>query len=223
MSLDQHHISHQNEVWRVNANLALLEALLNYVDRPSKVVDVGCGYGYFLRACEEILQEVEVFGLDGPWVDHRFLQFSPDSFYTVDLISDSCWPRIEADLVVCLEVIEHLPPDRGLSFCEELVSFKSPILFSAAIPGQGGQGHVNERLPSFWMNEFKRLGFIPTDCLHPHIWVDNRLPFWFKQNPILIVPEEQQQRYPHHLKPTNFKLFDRIHPEMIYTNSRVVG
>jgi hypothetical protein len=45
------------------------------------------------------------------------------------------------DLAVCLEVAEHLPPERAESFIRELCDLAPVVLFSAAIPGQGGTGH----------------------------------------------------------------------------------
>jgi hypothetical protein len=51
------------------------------------------------------------------------------------------------DLALCLEVAEHLPAAAGDSLVRRLASVGARILFSAAIPGQGGRNHVNEKWP----------------------------------------------------------------------------
>ena len=65
----------------------------------------------------------------------------------------------QADIALCLEVAEHVPA----SLAEQLVAFLAnlaPIaIFSAAIPGQGGQEHVNEQPPEYWTRRFQAVGF----------------------------------------------------------------
>jgi 2-polyprenyl-3-methyl-5-hydroxy-6-metoxy-1,4-benzoquinol methylase len=56
----------------------------------------------------------------------------------------------EFDLVVSLEVAEHLPASAADQFVNTLVKHGKKILFSAAIPGQGGQDHLNEQWPDYW-------------------------------------------------------------------------
>ena len=52
------------------------------------------------------------------------------------------------DLALSLEVAEHLPPECGSEFVQTLTDLSSVILFSAAIPFQGGTDHLNEQWPS---------------------------------------------------------------------------
>jgi SAM-dependent methyltransferase len=62
------------------------------------------------------------------------------------------------DLAYCIEVAEHLEPELG----ERLVRFaaaRAPlVVFTAAAPGQGGLGHVNEQPKSYWVAAFARAG-----------------------------------------------------------------
>ena len=55
------------------------------------------------------------------------------------------------DLVLSLEVAEHLPSECAEAFVESLVNLGPVILFSAAIPYQGGENHVNEQWPEYWV------------------------------------------------------------------------
>jgi len=61
------------------------------------------------------------------------------------------------------------------------------VLFSAAIPFQGGAGHVNERWPSYWAGLFARHAFVAIDVVRPHVWNDPTVAFWYAQNTILYV------------------------------------
>jgi hypothetical protein len=55
---------------------------------------------------------------------------------------------------LCLEVAEHLPADSAPTLIDSLVSLGPVILFSAAIPFQGGTHHVNEQWPEYWARHF---------------------------------------------------------------------
>jgi tryptophanyl-tRNA synthetase len=115
------------------------------------IIDVGCGngsYTFYLRS-----QGFDVDGFDG----------NP---FTLDITYGECgvvdfadpvnlWAR---DLVLCLEVAEHIPKDREEIFIENILAPMSDyVIISWAIPGQGGLGHVNcrdneyvEAIFSYW-------------------------------------------------------------------------
>jgi len=62
------------------------------------------------------------------------------------------------DLAYCFEVAEHLPPSLGDRLVTFLVGLAPLIVFTAAPPGQGGLGHVNERAPEYWIDRFSANG-----------------------------------------------------------------
>jgi hypothetical protein len=211
---NQHHKSHLSESWRFEANLALATTLLRVMKPFSSAVDVGCGYGFLLAALSSLIPGLRIAGIDGPWVDMRHLKFTPDLFYQRDLQYQSALIDQDTDLVICLEVVEHLTPGRGVQFCRELCSYNSPILFSAAVPGQGGQGHQNEQFLSYWVSVFRDNGFVCIDALHDLIWADHRLPFWLRQNPVLFYPKDRAVELSP-VKPVDVaENLDRIHPEL---------
>ena len=44
------------------------------------------------------------------------------------------------------------------------------VLFSAAIPGQGGQDHLNEQWPEYWQKKFEVNGYyFPRRYSTPHL------------------------------------------------------
>jgi hypothetical protein len=155
------------------------------VDRftPKSVIDVGCGLGAWLsvfQACDV----TDILGIDGSYVDPERLLIAPNFFMTADLEKPiKCEKRF--DLAVCTEVAEHLSERRARGLVADLVSFAPIIVFSAAIPGQGGVGHVNERLPRYWADMFAAHGYEPYDVLRPLIWDNERVEWWYRQNLLL--------------------------------------
>ena len=64
---------------------------------------------------------------------------------------------------------EHLPPDASAQLVRSLVEASDRVLFSAAVPGQGGEFHVNERPLAFWQDLFAAHGYVAHDCVRPRL------------------------------------------------------
>ena len=148
------------------------------------VCDVGCGVGTWLRCWLEH-GVTDVLGIDGDHVSQDQLLIPADRFRAADL----CRPLQcghSFDLAMSLEVAEHLPPARAESFVADLAALAPAVLFSAAVPGQGGTEHVNERWQSYWASLFAKVGFVVSDVLRPRIWQDDRIEYWYRQNMLLF-------------------------------------
>jgi hypothetical protein len=84
------------------------------------------------------------------------------------------------DLAYCFEVAEHVPPCLGEALVDFLCHLAPVIVFTAASPGQGGTGHINEQPRTYWEELFARRGFaaesfeLPTERLSPHWATTNR-------------------------------------------------
>ncbi len=146
----------------------------------SSAVDFGCGRGTWLKACLENGVET-ILGLDGDYVDRDRLLIDREQFRAVDL----CQPiRLERrfDLALCLEVGEHLPARSARALVESLATAATVVLFSAAIPGQGGTSHVNEQWPYYWERLFNEQGMHKYDVVRPLIWADRSIEWWYRQN-----------------------------------------
>lgn len=167
--------------------------VLNYLSVNS-VVDVGCGMGTWLKVfLENGISNIK--GFDGGWVDSEKMCVPKQAFSQIDLDGDfdiqSC-----ADLVVCLEVAEHLLDKQAHILVKNLVSVAPVVLFSAAIPLQGGSRHVNERWPEYWSGIFKKHGYVPVDCIRRKIWENENVSFFYSQNMVFYVSEKDLERYP---------------------------
>jgi hypothetical protein len=158
------------------------------------VCDVGCGAGTWLRCWRENGIE-DVLGIDGDYVDRTQLAIPAANFQAADLRhpihSTRCF-----DLVMSLEVAEHLPQERAESFVADLTALAPVVLFSAAVPGQAGTGHINERWQSYWADLFDQAGYAAFDVVRPGIWDDEGVEFWYRQNTLLFCRCDAIAGYP---------------------------
>jgi SAM-dependent methyltransferase len=171
----------------------IVPLVIEYV-KPRKVLDVGCGIGTWLSAFEA--NGVEgIHGIDGDYVDRRLLKISPDRFTARDLKNRLDVPGAHYDLVVSLEVAEHLPESRAASFVATLTQLAPVVLFSAAIPFQGGDYHVNEQWPDYWANLFSQNGFTAIDCIRPRTWEEKQVAYYYSQNIVMYVKSDRLNEY----------------------------
>lgn len=158
------------------------------------VCDVGCGVAPWLRAFRE-MGVADVVGLDGEHVDKATLQIPPELFVPCDLARSVKLGR-RFDLALSLEVAEHLPPARAASFVHDLTALAPVVLFSAAIPGQGGRNHVNEQWQDYWARLFAAHDYVPADAIRPAIWDNEAVEWWYRQNTLLYCAAPQLPRHP---------------------------
>jgi len=178
---------------------------------PSSVIDFGCGVGTWLYAFKK-LGVSKVTGLDADYVDKQYIVIDKNDFITCDLTKIKA-SFVGYDIAVSLEVAEHLPPHISSEFVHVLTHAAPVILFSAAIPWQGGVRHINEQWQSFWQNEFLNKGFIAFDCIRPMLWMDSAVSFWYKQNIILYVSRDLIDTYKEALGPS-CQMPDIVHPDL---------
>lgn len=159
---------------------------------PTSVVDVGCGRGQWLA--EFRARGVEVTGLDGDYVPRSSLVINPRFFRPVDLSVPS--PSGRHDLALCLEVAEHLDPAAADGLVAVLAASAPVVVFSAAVPGQGGTRHLNEQWPGYWQAKFAVHGMARYDWLGRAVWRDDRIAWWYRQNVTVYATEQAGRDHP---------------------------
>ena len=182
---------------------------------PTSLVDVGCGLGDWLVECKR--QGIEdLQGIDGEHIEQSTLYIPPYQFLVADLSKPLRLER-QFDLVLSLEVAEHLPSESAEIFVDSLVQLGQVVVFSAAIPSQGGIGHLNEQWPSYWVRHFEKRGYLVVDCLRKKVWENPKVACWYAQNMLLFVHPEALQRYPfleQERTTTRLSQLDLVHPTM---------
>lgn len=172
-----------------NSADALLAHVFDLV-QPGSVIDVGCGTGTWLAAAQD-LGVTDILGVDGEWAVDAGLEIHRGYFTPTDLDTPSLrFPsRRRFDLALCLEVGEHLRPEVAEPLVGALTAAAPAVLFSAALPGQGGHGHVNEQWPDYWASLFAERGYEFVDCVRPVFWDDGRVRYFYAQNAFLYVED----------------------------------
>jgi hypothetical protein len=65
------------------------------------------------------------------------------------------------------------------------------VLFSAAIPFQGGTHHLNEQWPDYWAALFKNHDYVPIDCIRRGIWGNQQVEWYYAQNVLLFASADR--------------------------------
>lgn len=152
-----------------------------------------------------------MLGIDGPWgFQHlRDQNLESHDFKTCDLEQKLTFER-KFDLAVCLEVAEHLSPAAAGNIVDTLTNASDVVWFSAAVPYQGGQNHINEQPLSYWVNLFEARGYVLADVLRPLWWNQGSAFVWYRQNSVLFF-----RGSPRFAKtPPSTSIIDVIHPEL---------
>lgn len=151
----------------------------------TKILDFGCAigsWGYMAEKVYGVLYRGIDFG-----VPAEKLVIDPYQYYDHDLrfpLPANAAPH--ADLVLCLEVAEHIEEKYADQLIDTLCAHGDRVLFSAAIPCQGGVNHVNEQWQSYWVDKFWKRGFGIHD-FRGEMQSDPDISLWYKQNMILFI------------------------------------
>lgn len=172
---------------------------------PKSIVDFGCAEGAWLREALRQNSRIDILGLDGDYIDKKRLKISEKNFKEVDLRKPiSLEHRFE--LAISTEVAEHLEEESVDVFIDNITKASDRILFSAAIPGQGGVHHVNEQWQSYWVKKFEKRGYYCDFSIRNYFWNMSQISGWRRQNLLFFSKEEKNIVL-------EKQLVDVIHPE----------
>jgi hypothetical protein len=181
--------SYQGTVYSARTVLSIV---LDALPPVYSVIDFGCGVGTWLSVLKEKgVRETQ--GLDGHWVEQDLLKIPKRDFREVDF-EETITSDKKYDLAMTLEVAEHLSPKNAIRFVDSLVTASDFVLFSAAIPFQGGRNHINEQWQGYWADMFAERGYVVLDFVRRKIWHDKQIPTWYRQNILLFVKKGQVHR-----------------------------
>ncbi len=167
----------------------------------ASVLDVGCGQGIWAARFAKETSVSEVIGVDGAYVDRGKLAMPAESFVSHDLTTPLDLGR-SFTLALSLEVGEHLPSEATPVLVDTLADHADIVAFSAAVPGQGGEHHVNERPLDDWRAEFARRGYAAFDYVRPFLAGRTDVEPWYRYNILLYVKEEVARSLPETVRRT---------------------
>jgi SAM-dependent methyltransferase len=187
---------------------------------PKSVVDVGCGVGTWLSVFKEY-DIKDILGIDGEWVDKKMLMISEEQFVSHNL-EEPIEIDKEFDLVMSLEVAEHIPPEKASIFIDSLTRLGPVIFFSAAIPFQIGKHHVNEQWPEYWVRHFEKHEYSVIDPIRKKIWQNDDVEYWYAQNLLVFARRDYIEAHPsleREMENTFMSQLSLVHPKMYQLNS----
>lgn len=172
-----------NRYGSVISGYHVLRKILDIVNANS-IVDFGCGTGTWLYAAKN-LGVTEIYGIDGNYVNRSLLMISNEEFAPYNL-EEPIFLLKRYDMAISLEVAEHLHESAAEQFVEGITKASDVILFSAAHPGQGGDGHINEQPFEYWQERFKAHGYehLEIRTLFKDDW---EIEEWYRENIALYV------------------------------------
>jgi hypothetical protein len=136
----------------------LCEAIIKMF-KVKTAVDIGCGDGAYTQ--NFIDSGINCCGFDGNPLTYKLTSGLCN-------VMDFSQPVIigKFDLVLCLEVGEHVPKEYEQTFINNICkASKKWICMSWGVPGQPGYGHVNNQSNDYIRCEIKRRGFNYRDDL----------------------------------------------------------
>lgn len=146
--------------------------------KPESVIDIGCGLGEWNNGNPLYV------GVDYR-VKEKDLLIPAERFIECDLEKEFITQGLKYDLCLCLEVAEHISESRAAGLVKMLCQLSDHVLFSAAIPFQGGTGHVNEQWQSWWANLFEQNYFGTYSRHEPDIRNNPDVELWYRNNIVL--------------------------------------
>ena len=188
---------------------------------PSSVIDLGCGLGTWLATFARH-GVADYLGVDGEWVTPEMLEIPPERFMSARLDRPFVLDR-GFDLAVSLEVAEHLPESAAKAFVGSIAALAPCVLFSAAIPHQGGLHHLNEQWPEYWARLFAEHGYVVVDAIRPRFWTQPGIAFWYRQNTFVYARPDLLAARPllaSARERTNESMLAIVHPRLL---THVVG
>jgi hypothetical protein len=151
----------------------------------SSIVDVGGGLGAWLHAGFDHGIE-DLMLIDADYVTLDEVKCKEIRLINYNLENNLPNATKQYGLAISVEVAEHLSEARADSFVGDLCKLSKLVLFSAAIPGQGGHKHVNEQWLSYWVEKFQSNNYFPDDFIRSQIWENSDVEWWYRQNIILF-------------------------------------
>lgn len=153
---------------------------------PRSYLDLGCGIApWILEAQRQGIHDV--LGIDGAWA--RELVVISAGHFMPHTLSEPLDLGRRFDVVSSLEVAEHLDEVYADMHVQSLTRHGDIVLFSAAVPRQGGAHHVNEQWPPYWAKKFAAVDFACFDIVRQRVWEDANVEPWYCQNTFIYISQ----------------------------------
>lgn len=209
--MDSRYIHYEN-VHNLQSPKQIVPTLINLF-HPKSVADIGCGLGTFLHEFKNNGID-DYIGIDGPWVNKEKLSkyIGLDHFKIMNFEQNISLNK-RYDLALCFEVIEHIKEKYADRMVQNLIDISDIVVFSAAIPFQGGQNHVNEQWLDYWQKKFEKKNYSLLDVIRPLIWNKPEIFYWYKQNIVVFINNDRNDIIESLGNEVGSPILNMVHPE----------
>ena len=127
---------------------------------PSTVLDVGCATGYLVAALRD--RGVEAYGIDASEFAISRVREDIKPFCRVCSALDDlpCDLPKKYELVITIEVAEHLYEEDSKKFIDNICKYSDQIIFSSTPDDFSEKTHFNVQQSEYWAKRFAENGFI---------------------------------------------------------------
>lgn len=174
---------------------------------PKTVIDLWCWLWSFVKVFQD-------YWIDAYWVngerterDKLFIDDKSLLIYNLEQYHDF-WKQY--DMALSLEVAEHIDEKYSDNFVKTITSCSDIIIFSAAIPWQTWQNHINLQSPEYRERKFNTYWYNFYDVFRHIFWNNEEIFWWYKQNIFLVakkwvkIPDSLIEKPPRYI----------IHPDL---------
>lgn len=194
----------------------VVPTILKILKDTKSVVDFGCGAGAWLHEFQVMGCEIQGYDFGVGCDDNLCI---PANFFRKMPVNQYIATK-KYDLAISLEVAEHIPHDENALYLQNITNAADILLFSAAIPNQGGTDHCNEQWPHYWIQRIAKMGFTVFDVLRPMLWYNTEIKWWYKQNLFLFVRNTVVNSYPELQTMASFHNAPIVHPDLFFQNTK---
>lgn len=124
---------------------------------PTSMLDLGCGTGVMVKSSR--LLKVDAYGVDQ--LPHPEMYLIRHDLNNPFVLGEQV-ARPNVQMVISLEVAEHINPENHDTFCDTISRHVQPhgtLVFAAAHPGQDGEGHVGVKPAYYWRDKLHARDF----------------------------------------------------------------
>lgn len=124
--------------------------------QPGSVLDAGCALGFLVESLRRV--GVQAYGVD---ISEFAIQNAHESIKAYVSVGSVTAPFAQKyDLIVSIEVLEHLAKADAEAAIANLCQHTDDILFSSTPFDYKEVTHYNVQPPDYWMEKFAKYGFI---------------------------------------------------------------
>jgi hypothetical protein len=123
---------------------------------PLSVMDAGCAMGFLVEALRQ--RGVEAYGVDVSDYAISKVDKSVAEFCKVASLAEPLPERY--DLIVCIEVIEHIPAEDAEKVLDNLTAATDRLVLSTSPTDYREATHLNVQSPEVWSELLARRGFL---------------------------------------------------------------